>query len=151
MSNRIDGYFCLFFSELYEWNQIIDTLSHLCEALVVVHAGDEGRCLYTDCDSYNNAITKCLPLIDPKPFYGENIGFQFSSSMRPVIKFIVLSMASYYSFYYKSKPKALKVLRFPISFSKYFLYPKKRAAKYLHASQNSTTEYCRVRICQLIS
>lgn len=134
----------LFHRELHDWNQIIDTLSHLCEALVEVHMGEEGRSLYTECDSYSNTLTKCLKFIDQKPFYGKNIGFSFSPSMRPVIKFIVLSMASYYNFYYDSTPKVLKVLQYPISFTKYHLSPEKRATKYLRASETSTTEYCRV-------
>lgn len=134
----------LFRSDFEEWTEIFEVLSQICEALVEVHRSNDGSNLYNDCSTYDNIISKLNSVINPKPFYGKNIGFQFTPSMRPIIKFIVLSMASYYSFYFKTKPKALKVLRFPISFSKYQLHPKKRAAKYLHASENSTTEFCRV-------
>lgn len=134
----------LFRSDFDEWNQIFVALSQICEALVEVHESNDGRSLYSDCSSYDSILTKTFNIINHKPFYGKNIGFQFCPSMRPIIKFIVLSMASYYSFYFKSKPKILRVLRFPISFSKYHLSPKKRAVKYLHASNNSTTEFCRV-------
>ncbi|CRL00605.1 CLUMA_CG013865, isoform A [Clunio marinus] len=130
-------------NDLSEWNDIFTALSQVCEALIEVHQKDDERSLYNHCDTFDSILTKTSQNINEKPFYGKNIGFQFVPSMRPIIKFIVVSMASYYSFYFKSKPKALKVLRFPISFSKYHLHPSKRAKKYLHASQNSTTEYCR--------
>lgn len=135
----------IFCSQIHEWHQIFDALSHICLALIEVHHFNDDRNLFTECNVYDSILTRTLSIVDPKPFYGSNIGFQFCSSMRPIIKFVVLTMASYYSFYYKSKPKVFKVLRFPISFSKYHLYPRKRATKYLHASQNSTTEFCRVR------
>jgi hypothetical protein len=134
------------FSNLDEWNEIFKTLSQISEALIKVHNDNNERNLFLDCGTYDSIISQTFNLINKKPFYGENIGFQFRPSMRPIVKFIVLSMASYFSFYFKSKPKPLKILRFPISFSKYFLCPKKRAAKYLHASHNSTTEFCRVRL-----
>lgn len=135
-----------FFSDINEWNEIFECLTIICNTLVELHRGSTQNSLYTEVESPDNILTKAEKRINQNCFYGEKIAFQFCPSMRPIIKFVVTSMASYYNFYFDKKPKAIKVLCFSNSFVNYLLRPKKRAAKYLYACENSSTKFCRVII-----
>jgi hormone-sensitive lipase len=137
----------LFLSEISEWNEIFVGLSTICSALIEVHQSSKSsKNLFLECEQYESILTQTLRAINQKPFYGKNIGFQFCESMQPVVKFVVVSMACYFSFYFKDKSKVLKVLRFPISFSKHHTMAKKRAVKCIYAYNNATTEFCRVKV-----
>lgn len=100
--------------------------------------------LYTEAENSDNVLTRTGKIVNPKCFYGKNIAFQFCPSIRPVIKLLVVSMASYYNFYFDSHSKFVKVLRFQNSFAKYLFSPNKRAAKYVYASENSSIKFCKV-------
>lgn len=115
-----------------------------------LHKKNDQKSLYTEVESHDNILTRTGKLVNPKCFYGENIAFQFCPSMRPIIKFVVISMASYFDFYYDSSWKFVKVLCFSNSFAKYLLRPNQRAAQYIHACENSSTKFCRVIFLFLI-
>ena len=134
----------LFHSEISEWNLIVQVLSRICSALLATHQNSETGCLFSKNDSCDNELFRTLKEVDQKPFYGKNIGFQFVSSMRPILMFMVVSMACYFSFYFKTKPKMFRIMRYPISFVKHCLMSKKRAVKAVEAYQGSTTEFCKV-------
>lgn len=139
-------FLCLFtFREFDEWTQIFDNLGIICESLINVHECDDDRNLFVDSSGYDSILTQTVGAINPKAFYGETMGFQFCPSMRPILKVIVASMASYYSFFFKDNSKPAKMFNLPNSFLKYLINPNKRAAKYLHATENSTTEFCQVK------
>jgi hypothetical protein len=135
-------------SEVGEWVVISEALSKICSALIATRHNSQAGCLFANNDSYDGELTRTLKEVDQKPFYGKNIGFQFCASMRPVVKFIVVSMACYYSFYFKTKPKFLRVMRFPVSFVKHHSLPKKRSEKVVKAYEGSTTKFCKVNKTQ---
>lgn len=136
---------CLFIHrEIDEWTIIFQNLVKILDALIELHRGKDDGNLFLDAEGYDSILTKTAKAVDKKAFYGKNIGFQFCASIRPMIKFIVVVTASYFNFYFKDRSKPVRVIQFSNAFTKYFLFANKRATKYAHACDRSTTEFCRV-------
>lgn len=130
--------------EIDEWTLIFQNLSKILDALIELHQGNNDGNLLLDVEGYDSILTKTVNAVDEKAFYGKNVGFQFCGSIRPMIKFIVVVTASYFNFYFKDRSKPVRVIQFSNAFTKYLLFPNKRATKYTHACERSTTEFCRV-------
>lgn len=135
---------CLHFSEINEWAQIFTALSLICESLVEVHGDDDERSLFTGGSSYDSVLTRSYTKINAQAFYSKNIGFQFVPSLKKCLEVVISGMASYYNFYFVESNIVFKIYNFATSFLRYSAKPSLRAEKYLHASANSTTEYCKV-------
>lgn len=139
--------FVFIYSEIRDLTEIFAGLSKICEALVELHQSNDDANLYNETKSFDNLITKTMQQIDQKAFYGRSLGFQFVKSLWPVMKLVVVLMASYFNFYFHdTKTKPLKFFEFAKSFVRFLMLPEKRAEKYLQACRNATTEFCSVSI-----
>lgn len=142
----ISHFLILVLREICEWVVITEALSKIASALIATSQSGQAGCLYGNNESYDGELTRTLKQIDQRPFYGKKIGFQFCSSIRPVLKFIVVSMACYHSFYFKTNPKIFRLIRYPISFVKTHSLAKKRSERVIRAYDGSTTKFCKVRL-----
>lgn len=95
---------------------------------------------------YENILTRSFGTVKAKPFFAKNLGFQFCPSLKKVVKVICAGMTSYHNFYYKDQMLISKTFSFASSFVRQMLNPNKRAAKFVNACENSTTEFCRVML-----
>jgi hypothetical protein len=146
LENNLNQYFFPDPSEIAEWIVITETLSKIGSGLIATSQNSKNSCLYVHNESYEGEVTRTLKEVDQRPFYGKNIGFQFCESMKPILKMIVVTMACYFSFYFNTKPKIFRYMKYPISFIKTHSLPEKRSRKVIRAYRESTTKFCKVNL-----
>lgn len=78
-------------------------------------------------------------------FYGRCMGFQFSESIKPILKFIAICMASFSEAYYSSGGKIKKATNSMFTSGKYLMDPELRSRRIVNISQNSSVDFCKVR------
>lgn len=77
-------------------------------------------------------------------FYGRSLGFQYSDSMRHILKFISIGMASFSESYYSESCGTLaKTTRSLWSSGKYLWNPELRAKRIVNISQNASIDFCK--------
>lgn len=77
-------------------------------------------------------------------FYGRSLGFQYSDSMRHILKFISIGMASFSESYYsESSGTIAKTTRSLWSSGKYLWNPEQRAKRIVNISQNASIDFCK--------
>lgn len=82
--------------------------------------------------------------INQYAFYGRCLGFQYCESIKPVLKFIAISMASFSEGYYSTNGKFIKATNSMFTSGKYLLDPELRARRIVNISQNSSVDFCKV-------
>lgn len=112
--------------------------------MIELHQNNKTGTLHADASSFDNVVTRTSKQIDRASFYGKNVAFSFVPSMRPVIKLIVSSFASYYDFFSDSGLVAVSLCRLLTSFTRNVLDPIKRADAFIRACEKASTEYCQV-------
>lgn len=90
-------------------------------------------------------IIKRAESINQYAFYGRCLGFQYCESIKPVLKFIAISMASFSEAYYSTNGKFIKATNSMFTSGKYLLDPELRARRIVNISQNSSVDFCKVR------
>lgn len=116
-----------------------------------MHGADDERSLFTGGSSYDSILTRSYTKVNAQAFYSKNIGFQFVPSFKKILQVLIGGMASYYNFYFGDSNIVFRLYNFVTSFLRYTAKPSLRAEKYLKASANSTTEYCKVMFNQPFS
>ncbi|XP_017867571.1 PREDICTED: hormone-sensitive lipase [Drosophila arizonae] len=80
-------------------------------------------------------------------FYGRCLGFQYGDSIRGVLRFLGIGMASYSETYYSqtdnSSSSLLKTTRSLWSSGKYLMNPELRARRIVNISQNAKIDFCK--------
>lgn len=83
-------------------------------------------------------------LIDQSAFYGRCLGFQYYDSIKHILKFISVSMASYSESYYNKNNKFVRTSNSIFNSGRYFLDPEMLANRIVDLSQNASIDFCKV-------
>ncbi|KAH8270790.1 hypothetical protein KR018_003898 [Drosophila ironensis] len=78
-------------------------------------------------------------------FYGRCLGFQYGDSIRGVLRFLGISMASYSESYYSQEADGaiVKTTRSLWTSGKYLMNPELRARRIVNISQNAKIDFCK--------
>jgi hormone-sensitive lipase len=82
--------------------------------------------------------------INQYSFYGRCLGFQFCESMKPLLKFVSISMAGFSESYYSENGSFTKATSSMYASGKYFLDPELRARRIVNISQSASVDFCKV-------
>lgn len=77
-------------------------------------------------------------------FYGRCLGFQYAESIKPVLKFIAISMASFSESYYSNNGRFIKATNSMFTSGRYLLDPELRSRRIVNLSQNASVDFCKV-------
>lgn len=106
---------------------------------------DEGN-LYSKEYSHDNLITRNAKVINQTCFYGRAIGFQYVDSLKPILRFLAVSMASFSEAYFSTGYKFVRSTSSLFGSSKYFLDPELCAQRIVNVSHNAAIRFCKVSI-----
>jgi hormone-sensitive lipase len=114
--------------------------------LLTFHASSEPGNLFPVKEHSAEEILERASTINQHAFYGRCIGFQAYDSIRPILKFISISMASYSESYYSNNGKFIKATNSMFTSGKYFFDPELRSRRLVNLSQNSSIDFCKVGV-----
>lgn len=120
---------------------LITFLNHL----VLLHSWSENGNLFPIKQHSPEETLERARSINQSAFYGRCLGFQYAESIKPVLKFIAISMASYSESYYSNNSRFIKATNSMYTSGKYLLDPELRAERIVSLSQNSSVDFCKVR------
>lgn len=120
---------------------MITCLNHL----VTLHEWSEDGNLFPVRGNTPEDILERARAVDQFAFYGRCLGFQFCDSIKPIIKFIAILMASYSESYYSDNNTFIKATNSMFSSGKYLFDPELRSRRIVNISQNSSVDFCKVR------
>ena len=129
--------------------QIFESLLQICENLVTMHKNSGDGNLYSKEYSHDNLITRNAKLINQTCFHGRAIGFQYCDSMKPILRFLAVSMASFSESYFSTGSKILRSTNSLFTSSKYFLDPELCAQRIINVSRNAPIDFCKVNIYEI--
>lgn len=109
-----------------------------------MHKDSEYGDLYANDNSHENYISKAATVINQTCFYGRAIGFQYCDSIKPILKFINISMASFSEGYFSNSHKIFKTTTSILTSSKFFLDPELCAQRIVNVTHNSNINFCKV-------
>lgn len=76
-------------------------------------------------------------------FYGRSLGFQFCESIRPIVRFVALSMVIFSEAYYSRGSFLSKARNSVTTTAKYLTDPEERAKRIVNISQNANIDFCK--------
>lgn len=110
-----------------------------------MHENSSDGNLYSNEYSHDNLITRNAKVINQTCFHGRAIGFQYVDSMKPILRFLAVMMASYSETYFSSGfNKLLKSSSSLFTGSKYFLDPEYCAQRIINVTFNAEIDFCKV-------
>lgn len=110
-----------------------------------MHENSSDGNLYSKEYSHDNLITRNAKVINQTCFHGRAIGFQYVDSMKPILRFLAVMMASYSETYFSSGfNKLLKSSGSLFTGSKYFLDPEYCAQRIINVTLNAEIDFCKV-------
>lgn len=109
-----------------------------------MHENSEDGNLYSKEYSHDNLITRNAKVINQVCFYGRAIGFQYCDSMKPILRFLAVSMSSFSESYYSTGFRLLRSTNSLFASSKYFLDPEHCAQRIVNISHNAEIDFCKV-------
>lgn len=121
---------------------LITFLNHL----VTLHSWSEHGNLFPAQDHSPEDILERARTINQFAFYGRCLGFHYCESIKPVLKFIAISMASFSESYYSNNGRFIKATNSMFTSGKYLLDPELRSRRIVNLSENSSVDFCKVRI-----
>lgn len=124
--------------------QIFESIFQICENLIKMHENSEDGNLYSKEYSHDNLITRNAKVINQVCFYGRAIGFQYCDSMKPILRFLAVSMSSFSESYYSTGFRLLRSTNSLFASSKYFLDPEHCAQRIVNISHNAEIDFCKV-------
>lgn len=131
--------------EMEACGQILESLLKICQNLVKMHQNSEDGNLYSKEFSHDNLITRNAKVINQTCFYGRAIGFQYCDSMKPVLRFLAVSMASFSEAYFSTGYKLMRTTSSLFGSSKYFLDPELCAQRIMNVTKNAEIRFCKVK------
>lgn len=140
----------LLFREIDACSQIFESLLQICEHLITMHKNSSDGNLYSKEYSHDNLITKNAKVINQACFHGRAIGFQYCDSLKPILRFLAVSMASFSESYFSTSSTIIKSTNSLFTSSKYFLDPELCAQRIINVSRNAPIDFCKVNIYEII-
>lgn len=132
------------FREIEVCSQIFESLFQICENLIKMHRNSVDGNLYSSETTHDNLITRNAKVINQACFYGRAIGFQYCNSMKPILRFLAVSMAGYSESYFSTGFSLLGSTSSLFTSSKYFLDPEYCAQRIVNISHNAGIDFCKV-------
>lgn len=128
-----------------DWRRIIESLTQILEELIRHHQASENNSLFSKDSSYDNAVLRMAKSIDRPVFFEKAIGFAHDPSFRLIMKVVTSFLSSYHEFFFADATSTISsYLRFPVSFTRNMLSPRRRARGFLHMSENSSIDFFKV-------
>lgn len=112
------------------------------ENLIKMHENSDKGNLYSKEYSHDNLITRNAKVINQACFYGRAIGFQYCDSMKPILRFLAVSMASYSEKYFSSG--VVQYTKSLFAWNKHFMDPEYCAQRIVNVSHNAEIDFCKV-------
>lgn len=110
-----------------------------------MHKNSNDGDLYSKEYSHDNLITRGAKYINQVCFYGRAIGFQYCNSMKPILRFLAISIASFSESYFSNRSQIVKSTSSIFTSSKYFMDPELCAQRIISVSQNAKIDFCKVK------
>ncbi|XP_046382868.1 hormone-sensitive lipase isoform X2 [Ischnura elegans] len=128
----------------------VESCSHVLASLgtclqhlkTLISWSEDGSLFPKDSHSPKELLTRAEN-INQYCFYGRCLGFQFCSSMRKVLKFISIAMASYSEIYYGEGGFLSKASSSLWTGGKYYIDPELRARRIVNISQHAPVDFCK--------
>ncbi|KAF5285296.1 hypothetical protein FQA39_LY04395 [Lamprigera yunnana] len=79
--------------------------------------------------------------LDQHPFYGRNLGFQYCESLRPILRFVTLSMVIFSEAFYSQGSIFSKAKNSVTTTARYLIDPEERAKRILHVFQFASLDF----------
>ena len=114
------------------------------EHLLTLHSWSEGGNLFPVQKDTPEEILERSRTINQFAFYGRCLGFQYCNSIKPILKFIAISMASFSESYYSDNGTFIKATNSMFTSGKYLFDPELRSRRIVNISQNSSVDFCKV-------
>lgn len=114
---------------------------------------EDGNLFPTKKEHTPDEILQRVSGINQFAFYGRCMGFQYHDSIKPVLKFISISMAGYSESYFSKNSTLIKATNSMFTTGKYFLDPELRSRRIVNLSNNASIDFCkvvRIFLCQRI-
>ncbi|XP_030388505.1 hormone-sensitive lipase [Scaptodrosophila lebanonensis] len=135
-----------FMKEVESCSQLLSSLCTCLHYLLILHewAGNTGD-LFASGRHTAEQLFELGDTINQYCFYGRCLGFQYGDSIRGVLRFISIGMASYSETYYSQADDStiLKTTRSLWTSGKYLINPELRARRIVNISQNAKIDFCK--------
>lgn len=112
--------------------------------LKLLHSWSSDGHLFPAHDETPEQILERARTINQYAFYGRCLGFQYCDSIKPVLKFIAILMASFSESYYSTNGTFVKATNSMFNGGKYLFDPELRSRRVVNISQNSSVDFCKV-------
>lgn len=147
MLTHIYLFLFIFFREVEACNHLLGSLITILNHLITFHSWSENGNLFpTKKEHTPDEILQRALGINQFAFYGRTMGFQYFESVKPVLKFISISMAGYSESYYSRNSTIIKATNSMFTTGKYFFDPELRSRRIVNLSQNASIDFCKVKI-----
>lgn len=127
---------------------MIESLVQIFENLILMHKNSDDGNLYSKEYSHDNLITRNADLINQTCFYGRSIGFQYVDSLKTILRYINVALASFSESYYMNSALVMKTTSYFLKQPIYFMDPELCARRIMNVSRNCDVKFCKVRKCQ---
>ncbi|XP_020716747.1 hormone-sensitive lipase isoform X1 [Ceratitis capitata] len=134
-----------YMKEVESCSQLLSSLCSCLHYLLIMHdwSCDSGD-LFANGQHSAEELFEMGDTINQYAFYGRCLGFQYDNSLRGVLRFIAIGMASFSEvFYAQTEGKITKTTRSLWTGSKYFLNPEQCARRIVNISQNAKIDFCK--------
>ena len=112
--------------------------------LIQQHKNCEYGDLFVKGDHTTAELLATVNSINNYCYYGRTLGFQYVDSIKPVMKFIAICMASFSESYYSNGNALFKATSSMLTSGKYLMDPEARSRRIVNISQNSSVDFCKV-------
>ena len=140
----------IFFREIEACNHLLASLCTFLVHLIEQHKNSEKGDLFVKGDHKPADLLAMADCMNQYCFYGRNLGFQYCESIKPVMKFIAICMASFSESYYSNGSALIKATNSMFTSGKYLLDPEARSRRIVNISQNSSVDFCKVNLIGFI-
>lgn len=145
ISARFINFFLFIHREIEACNHLLAALISILNHLLTFHAwSEEGNLFPTKKEHTPDEILQRALGINQFAFYGRCMGFQYYESIKPILKFISISMAGYSESYYSQNSTLIKATNSMYTTGKYFFDPELRSRRIVNLSQNASIDFCKV-------
>lgn len=113
--------------------------------LLMLHSGSNNGNLFPVQEHLLEDVLERARTINQFAFYGRCLGFHYAESIKPIMKFIAITMASFSESYYSNNGTFIKATNSMFTSGKYLLDPELRSRRIVGLSQNSSVDFCKVK------
>ncbi|XP_067627370.1 hormone-sensitive lipase [Eurosta solidaginis] len=134
-----------YMKEVESCSQLLSSLCTCLQYLLIMHewSCDSGD-LFANGQHTAEELFELGDTINQYAFYGRCLGFQYDNTMRGVLRFISIGMASFSEVYYAEvEGNISKTTRGLWTGSKYYLNPEQCARRIVNISQNAKIDFCK--------